>query len=181
MCETSGWNCTAYMPRDGSSIAAIGICSVDAVTRKPSGARVTASPCDIHTVSLVGQVLQQHAAAPPVEGQRRGSVLALTGRGDLAAERPGHQLMAVADAEHRHPEVEQPRIDLRRALGVDRRRSPAEDQPGGPASAHLVGRHVVRHDLGVDVRLAHAAGDQLRVLRAEVDDEDRARGVGADG
>ena len=28
------------------------------------------------------------------------------------------------------------------------------------------------HDLGVDARLAHAAGDQLCVLRAEVDDED---------
>ena len=29
----------------------------------------------------------------------------------------------------------------------------------------------VRHDLAVDAGLAHAAGDQLRVLRAEVDDE----------
>ena len=30
-----------------------------------------------------------------------------------------------------------------------------------------------RHDLGVDVRLADAPRDQLRVLRAEVDDEDQ--------
>jgi hypothetical protein len=30
----------------------------------------------------------------------------------------------------------------------------------------------VRHDLGVDVSLADPAGDELRVLRAEVDDED---------
>ena len=28
-----------------------------------------------------------------------------------------------------------------------------------------------RHDLGVDVRLAHPTGDQLRVLGPEVDDE----------
>ena len=28
-----------------------------------------------------------------------------------------------------------------------------------------------RHDLAVDVRLAHTARDQLRVLRSEVDDE----------
>ena len=34
----------------------------------------------------------------------------------------------------------------------------------------------VRHDLAVDARLAHAARDQLRVLRAEVDDEDGALG-----
>ena len=32
---------------------------------------------------------------------------------------------------------------------------------------------IERDDLGVDVALAHAAGDELRVLRAEVDDEDR--------
>jgi hypothetical protein len=31
----------------------------------------------------------------------------------------------------------------------------------------------VRDELGVDTRLADAAGDQLRVLAAEVDDEDR--------
>ena len=34
----------------------------------------------------------------------------------------------------------------------------------------------VRHDLAVDARLAHASRDQLRVLRAEVDDEDGALG-----
>ena len=32
---------------------------------------------------------------------------------------------------------------------------------------------VCGHDLGVDPRLAHPAGDELRVLGAEVDDEDR--------
>ncbi len=34
---------------------------------------------------------------------------------------------------------------------------------------------VERHDLGVDALLAHAPGDQLRHLAAEIDDED---GVG---
>ena len=38
---------------------------------------------------------------------------------------------------------------------------------------HLRDRHRVRHDLGVDPGLAHPAGDQLGVLRAEVDDEDQ--------
>jgi len=38
----------------------------------------------------------------------------------------------------------------------------------------------VGHDLAVDVRLADPAGDQLGVLGAEVDDEDRVdAGVGA--
>ena len=38
----------------------------------------------------------------------------------------------------------------------------------------LGGRGRVRDDLAVDARFAHAARDQLRVLGAEVDDEDGA-------
>ena len=37
---------------------------------------------------------------------------------------------------------------------------------------------VCGHDLAVDVGLAHAAGDQLGVLGAEVDDEDGSGGQG---
>ena len=43
----------------------------------------------------------------------------------------------------------------------------------GLARQHLGDRHRVRHDLGVDPRLAHPAGDQLGVLGPEVDDEDQ--------
>ena len=50
------------MPREGSSIAAIGIWSVAAVTRKPSGAWVTASPCDIQTVSVGGRSCSNSSA-----------------------------------------------------------------------------------------------------------------------
>jgi hypothetical protein len=53
--DTSGWNWTANKARSGSSMAAIGIWSVEAVTRNPSGARVTASPWDIQTVSVAGR------------------------------------------------------------------------------------------------------------------------------
>ena len=42
-----------------------------------------------------------------------------------------------------------------------------------PAGQHLLDRHRVRDDLAVHARLPHPAGDQLGVLRAEVDDEDR--------
>ena len=47
----------------------------------------------------------------------------------------------------------------------------AEDDPAGPPRQHLGDGHVARHDLAVDVRLAHPPGDQLRVLRAEIDDQ----------
>ena len=43
----------------------------------------------------------------------------------------------------------------------------------GSRGEHLLDRHGVRHDLGVDPRLAHPAGDELGVLGAEVDDEDQ--------
>ena len=43
------------------------------------------------------------------------------------------------------------------------------------APLDLVERRVVRQQLGVDVELADAAGDQLRELAAEVEDDD---GVG---
>ena len=41
----------------------------------------------------------------------------------------------------------------------------------GARSADLGGGDAVRDDLGVDVQLAHPPGDELRVLRTEVDDE----------
>ena len=71
------------------------------------------------------------------------------------------------------PGREDRRVDRRGARGVHRRRPAGEDQRGRAAGEHLGHRHRVRHDLGVDPRLAHAAGDQLGVLRPEVDDEDQ--------
>ena len=44
--------------------------------------------------------------------------------------------------------------------------------PAGANLADALGRDVVPHDLAIDVLLAHAAGDQLGVLRAEVEDQD---------
>ncbi len=64
------------------------------------------------------------------------------------------------------------RIHVRRALGVHRSRTAREDERSRLAARDLLGGDVERHDLGVDAGLAHAACDQLRVLRAEVEDED---------
>src|SRR5581483_2040918 len=64
-------------------------------------------------------------------------------------------------------------VDLGRAVLVHARGAAAEDEPGGLAFAQLLPRSRARHELAVDVRLAHAARDQLAVLRAEIEDEDR--------
>ena len=90
---------------------------------------------------------------------------------DAAAELEGHQLRAVTDAERGNAELEQRRIDARRVVGVDRRRAPAQDQRVRVPGAHRLGRDRVADELGVDAALAHAARDQLRVLAAEVENE----------
>ena len=93
---------------------------------------------------------------------------------DFAAELLRHQLHAVADAERRHAELEDARVDARRPVGVHGRRPAAEDDRVRVARADRLGRDRVPHELGIDAALAHAARDQLRVLAAEVEHEHRA-------
>ena len=86
------------------------------------------------------------------------------------------RLHAVADAQHGDPELEQRRIQPRRALRVHGGRAAREDQPLRAALAHLVDADVVRQELGEDPELAHPPGDQLGVLPAVVEDDDLVRG-----
>ncbi len=120
---------------------------------------------------LGGQALEERAGL--AHGDRRTPVLARAGVGDLAAEALGHQLEAVAHAEHRHPGREDVGVDARRALGVDAGRAAGQDDRLRLAREHVRHRHGVRDDLGVDPRLADAPRDELGVLRTEVDDEDQ--------
>ena len=92
---------------------------------------------------------------------------------DRAAEVAGHQLHAVADAERRDPELEDPRVDLRGAVRVHRRRPAGEDERGRVAPRDLGRGQPMPDELREDPGLAHAARDQLAVLAAEVDDQDR--------
>ncbi len=101
------------------------------------------------------------------------AVLARTRVGHGPPERLRHQLEPVAHAEDRHPRREDRGVDARGALGVDRRRPPGEDDRLRLPRQHLGHRHGVGHDLGVDPRLADPAGDQLGVLRPEVDHQDQ--------
>jgi hypothetical protein len=61
-----------------------------------------------------GKILEQRARLGHV--QLGPAVLTVPRGRDLAAQVLGHELVAVADAEHRHAELEQPGIDLRRTL-----------------------------------------------------------------
>ena len=119
---------------------------------------------------LLGQAGEEGAAAAVELGLAE---LGRAGAGDLAAELQREQLGAVADAERRDPELEELRVDPRGALGVDGGGAAGEDQRGRVPPPHLLDAERVRHELGVDARVADAACDQLRILAAEVEHEHR--------
>src|SRR6266511_84408 len=90
-----------------------------------------------------------------------------------APELLSHQLHPVADAERGDAELEQLRIDTRRAFRVHRRRAAAQDQRERVARANPIRSNGVPDQLRIDAAFAHPPRDQLRVLPAEVDDEHR--------
>ena len=178
VCTTSGWNWTPYRRRARSSKAAIGVDGELAVTSAPVGGAVTESRWLIHTVCSGGRSWKSSDSAALELGlSELGRARAL----DRAAEVARHELHAVADAERRDPELEDPRVEIGRALCVHRRRPAGEDQRGRVARRDLGGGQPVPDELRVHARLAHAPRDQLAVLAAEVDDEDGTllgRGLG---
>ena len=111
-------------------------------------------------------LLEQRAGGE--HGQLGRPELTLPGVGDLTTEGLGHRLEAVADAEHRHPGREQRGVDLGRPRVVHARRAAGQHDRGRVAGQHVGDRQGVRHDLGVDLRLPHPAGDELGVLGSEV-------------
>ena len=124
-----------------------------------------------HPARLLGRRAGQQPARLG-DGQPRAAELADLGALDPPAERQHERLHAVADAEHGDPELEQLRIQPRRALRVHGGGAAGEDQALRVAAADLLDADVVRQQLGEDAALAHAAGDQLRVLPAVVEDDD---------
>ena len=97
--------------RDGSDIAAIGAFALVATTEKPGGAAATKSPWLAQTRISSGTSANSAAGSPaPAAGASHGQTagdadvgvaeLALRRRRDAPAERVGHQLHPVADAEH---------------------------------------------------------------------------------
>ena len=123
-----------------------------------------------HPDLLIGRHLrEQHAGS--LNRQAGSPVLGDPGRLDATAQGTCHDLVAVADTEHRHPGGEQPGVDGRSTRRVDRFRPARQDDRLGLAGQQLLDRRRVRDDLGVDVAFTDATRDELRVLGAEVDDE----------
>ena len=140
----------------------------------PAGGEVTESRWDIQTVCSEGSPLR---SAPRSRLERGLTELRGSGRLDRPAEVARHQLHAVTDAEHRHAELEDARVDLRCTVGVDGGRPAGEHERRRVARAELRGADPVGDDLRVDPRLTDTARDQLRVLAAEIEDEDGTLGL----
>src|SRR6267378_5597329 len=104
-------------------------------------------------------------------GEHRRTVLVRATGIDLAAEVVCDELHAVADAQHRNARAQRLRVDLRRAFLIYARWPPAEDQPGRIALFELGPGCRSRHQLAVDLGLAHPACDQLAELGTEIEDE----------
>ena len=105
------------------------------------------------------------------------SELAAAGPFDAAAEGVGHRLEAVADAQNRHRRavgamhLEEGRVELGSTLVVDRTGAARENQPEGPHRFHLSRIDRAGVDLRKNTGLAHAPRNELRILRAEIQDD----------
>src|SRR5690606_27038623 len=107
-----------------------------------------------------------------VDDDLRQPELALLGALDLAAEQVRRELHAVADPEDRNAELEDAAVDLGSPLLVHARGPAGQDDGARGLRADILERRRARMDLAVDLALAHASRDELRRLRAEVEDED---------
>ena len=132
---------------------------------------VSRSPWLIHTASSSPRGEAARDADAFVDLDLGRPVFALVCSSRPCRRAVGHELLAVADAEHRHAELEQARIAARRFGIVDALRATAQDDRGGIELFQRVERQRARVDLAVDVALAHAPRDELRVLRAVVENE----------
>ena len=88
------------------------------------------------------------------------------------AELTREQLRAVTDPEDRDTRVVERGIEDRRPVGVYRLGASREDDPRGPSREQLRGRRIETNYLRVDTRLSDTPRYELRVLGAEVDDQD---------
>jgi hypothetical protein len=102
--------------------------------------------------------------------------LSMPRRRHPAAQRVGHELHAVADAQDRCSDREKRRVALRRAVFRHALGPARQDDPDGPPSGQLFCGRIERQDLAVDGQLTETARNQLRELRAEVENQDGLMG-----
>ena len=139
--------------------------------RGEAGRRLEDGVAVRHPAGLLGAACRA-AARRARHVQIRAAELADLGLLDATAELVHEQLHAVADAHHRHAQLQQLAVQARRALGVHRRRPARQHDAARLALGDLLERDVVRQQLAEHAALAHPARDQLAVLPAVVEHDD---------
>ena len=167
---TSGWNCTAQILRVGSAMPATAL-EVFAVRWKPGGRASALSPWDIQAVMVAGSSAEERIGFD--EADFGVAVFAFAGGAYSSAEVMDDVLQAVADAEDGEAEVEDGGVGGWRVGVVDGAGAPGEDDSDRMVRLDFVDGGGAGKDDGEDVLFADAAGDELGVLRAEVEDDDR--------
>src|SRR5271155_225216 len=94
----------------------------------------------------------------------------------LAAESVHHELQSVTNAEDGQSQLKEARISRRRIFVVDRPRRTGKHNAHGAAVLNLSERGVAGQYHGENVLFADAARDELRILRAEVEDDNGLNG-----
>src|SRR5688572_15166753 len=87
------------------------------------------------------------------------------------------ELHPIADAKDGNAKAEDAGIAFRSAGFINAGRPPAENQTLRRVPADLLDGNVVADDLTIDVIFADAAGDELGVLRAEIEHQDALAGA----
>ena len=118
-------------------------------------------------------VLEERAFG--IDRQCAEAVFALFSARDFTTKNQRHQVDAVADAEDRHAELEDVLVRERRLGRIHARRSAGEDHAAHAGLLELGGGRRIMEDPGIDVALADATGDDLRVLRSEIQNGDSLR------
>ena len=119
---------------------------------------------------LVGQAVEQ--CSRMLDAHLRITELVLVRREDTAAQLLGHALHAVTDTEHRLVELEERVGYARCPSGGHRLGTPRENHASHLGCSEQLGVEVMGFNLAIDASLAHAARNQLRILRAEIENED---------
>ena len=94
------------------------------------------------------------------------------GGAHTAAQCVHHKLQSVTDAEHWHAELEYLGISCRRIFVINGGWSPRQNDAYGQLTANLLKAAVAGKNYGIDTLLAHSPGNQLRILRAEIENDD---------
>jgi hypothetical protein len=100
------------------------------------------------------------------------TVLPLVSRAYLSAEGMNHELQAIADAQHRQSKTEHALVRDRSVRVVHGAGTARENYSYGRVAADLFQGGVTREDDRKDVLFTDAARDKLRILGAEVEDDD---------